>query len=185
MPSAKSLGEPTTGSYDTTWRFSLGKATRDYTFKTTNKQKQRVRKDLVKSMSHQILSFTFHMTMSFPFKHSCGNVNKIKTITQRVRRSSASGSSVASFRFSKLILSLGLWFQANSTANWNVVTSKSYCPTSFLNVIWGQKRWNQSWSVPLTQQTPKKCQSQGRISSVAIILRFKRINKSLQQHNSQ
>ncbi|TNN61972.1 hypothetical protein EYF80_027807 [Liparis tanakae] len=36
----------------------------------------------------------------------------------RVRRSSASGSSVASLRFSKLILSLGLWFQANSTASW-------------------------------------------------------------------
>lgn len=65
------------------------------------------------------------------------------SITQRVRRSSASGSSVASFRFSKLILSLGLWFQANSTANWNVVTSKSYCPTSFLNVIWGQKEAKQ------------------------------------------
>ena len=56
--------------------------------------------------------------------------------TQRVRRSSASGSSVANFRFSKLILSLGLWFQANSTASWKVVTSRSYWPTSFLNVIW-------------------------------------------------
>lgn len=58
------------------------------------------------------------------------------SFTQRVRRSSASGSSVASLRFSKLILSLGLWFQANSTASWKVVTSRSYWPTSFLKVIW-------------------------------------------------
>lgn len=57
-------------------------------------------------------------------------------VTQRVRRSSASGSSVASFRFSKLIRSRGLWFQANSTASWKVVTSRSYWPTSFLKVIW-------------------------------------------------
>lgn len=56
--------------------------------------------------------------------------------TQRVRRSSASGSSVASLRFSKLILSRGLWFQAKSTASWKVVTSRSYWPTSFLKVIW-------------------------------------------------
>lgn len=47
-------------------------------------------------------------------------------LTQSVRRSSASGSSVASLRFSKLIRSLGRWFQANSTTNWNVVTSRSY-----------------------------------------------------------
>lgn len=57
-------------------------------------------------------------------------------LTQRVRRSSASGSSVASLRFSKLILSRGLWFQAKSTASWKVVTSRSYWPTSFLKVIW-------------------------------------------------
>lgn len=55
--------------------------------------------------------------------------------THKVLLSSASGSSVASLRFSKLIFSLGLWFHANSTASWNVVTSKSYWPTSFLNVI--------------------------------------------------
>lgn len=61
-------------------------------------------------------------------------------LTQSVRRSSASGSSVASLRFSKLILSLGLWFQANNTASWNVVTSRSYWPTSFLNVIWAERR---------------------------------------------
>ena len=57
-------------------------------------------------------------------------------LTQSVRRSSASGSSVASLRFSKLMRSLGRWFQANSTASWKVVTSRSYWPTSFLKVIW-------------------------------------------------
>ena len=58
--------------------------------------------------------------------------------THKVLLSSASGSSVASFRFSKLIFSLGLWFHANNTASWNVVTSKSYWPTSFLNVIYNR-----------------------------------------------
>lgn len=43
---------------------------------------------------------------------------------------------MASLRFSKLILSRGLWFQAKSTASWKVVTSRSYWPTSFLKVIW-------------------------------------------------
>lgn len=60
----------------------------------------------------------------------------LRLFTQSVRRSSASGSSVASFRFSKLMRSLGRWFQANSTASWKVVTSRSYWPTSFLKVIW-------------------------------------------------
>lgn len=60
---------------------------------------------------------------------------KRKGNTHKVLLSSASGSSVASLRFSKLIFSLGLWFHAKSTASWNVVTSKSYWPTSFLNVI--------------------------------------------------
>lgn len=43
---------------------------------------------------------------------------------------------MANFRFSKLMRSRGLWFQAKSTASWKVVTSRSYWPTSFLKVIW-------------------------------------------------
>lgn len=56
--------------------------------------------------------------------------------TQRVRCSSASGSSLTSLRLSNLILSLGLWFHAKSTASGKVVTSRSYRPTSFLKFIW-------------------------------------------------
>lgn len=43
--------------------------------------------------------------------------NKRHKQTHKVLLSSASGSSVASFRFSKLIFSLGLWFHANNTAS--------------------------------------------------------------------
>ena len=42
--------------------------------------------------------------------------------------SSASGSSVASLRFSRLILSSRLFSQQNKTAIWKVVTSKSNLP---------------------------------------------------------
>lgn len=76
--------------------------------------------------------------------------------THSVRRSSASGNSVASLRLSYDILSLGRWFQANSTVIWKVVTSTSYLPTSLLNVI-----WNTGGTVA-TRFTIVVCESQKR-----------------------
>lgn len=41
-----------------------------------------------------------------------------------------------SLKFSYEIFSLGLWFQANTTAVWKVVTSRSNFPTELENVIY-------------------------------------------------
>ena len=56
-------------------------------------------------------------------------------LTHSVLRSSRSGSSEASRSDSYDTLSFGLWFHTNNTAIWNVVTSKSYLPTSFSKLI--------------------------------------------------
>ena len=58
--------------------------------------------------------------------------------THNVRLSSASFNSVANWRLSKLSFSFSLWFHANNTAIWNVVTSMSNFPISLLNVIYKQ-----------------------------------------------
>lgn len=94
-----------------------------------------------------------------------------------MRRSSASGSSVANLRFSKLILSLGLWFQANSTASWKVVTSRSYWPTSFLKVIW---RNNTLFGpIPRLQQATHLSYSQQRKSEGEAICISFQVNRSM------
>lgn len=69
------------------------------------------------------------------------------TNDHNVRLSSGSGNSVANRKFSYETFSCGRWFQANSTAIWNVVTSKSNLPTLFANVIVPLLIWWYHWSL--------------------------------------
>lgn len=64
----------------------------------------------------------------FPFIHILSFKTCISGLTHNVRLNSGSGSSVARRRLSNEILSCTRWFQANMTAIWKVVTSKSNLP---------------------------------------------------------
>ena len=103
--SVKSRGDWTSGQHVRSCLLSFGNATKDCT------------------ISKRKMSYVWQQ------------INIIKGRTHNVLLSSASGSSVARRRFSKEIFSLGRSFQANNTAIWNVVTSKSNLPTAFANCI--------------------------------------------------
>ena len=109
----KSRGEAAGGSHNNTCRFILANAVSDHSVRRNSGS--------INSVASLIVNTTTNHTSI------CTNMDVYKHYSMYV---------CTYLRSSNEIRSSGLWFQANSTAIWNVVTSRSNFPTWFWNAIW-------------------------------------------------